>query len=181
MISCQSFKYLANVQDIFEGIFNFMKIEYGDDLCENGIIEVTASSVYNNNTPSNVLKIDNSYWWSENVKNSWIQFDFKTRSVSLKSYSLRSYRGPKSWKIEGSNDMNTFTLIDQRNNPNDFKWNEYVNQHYNVNGSQDQFRYIRITQGDEGGWWDSSSIYHYFSLDRVEFYGSLYETVTNTK
>ena len=106
---------------------------------------------------------------------------FKTRSISLKSYSLRSYRGPKSWKIEGSNDMNTFTLIDQRNNPNDFKCGQYVNQHYYVNGSQDQFRYIRITQGDEGGWLNSSSIYHYFYLSIVEFYGSLYETVTNTE
>ena len=122
------------------------------------------------------MKNDDSCWYSNNEKNSWIQFDFKTRSISLKSYSLRSCNGPKSWKIEGSNDMNTFTLIDQRNNPNDFKHCEYVNQHYNVNGSQDQFRYIRITQGDEGG-----HNAHCFWLERVEFYGSLYETVTNTK
>ena len=127
------------------------------------------------------MKNDDSCWISKDEKNSWIQFDFKTRSVSLKSYSLRSKYGPKSWKIEGSNDMNTFTLIDQRNNPNDFKHCEYVNQHYNVNVSQDQFRYIRITQGDEGGWCDSSSISHIFYLTRVEFYGSLYETVTDTK
>ena len=159
----------------------FLKKSKGDDLSNNGIIEVTASSIYKDYVACNALKDDNSEWISQNVKNSWIQIDFKTRSVSLKSYSLRSYCGPKSWKIEGSNDMNTFTLIDQRNNPNDFKCDEYVNQHYNVNGSQDQFRYIRITQGDEGGWAGSSNITHYFYLNRVEFYGSLYETVTNTK
>ena len=158
----------------------FLKKSKGDGLCNSDIIEVTASSFIDHYVPSNVLK-DHGIWISEDVKNSWIQFDFKTRSISLKSYSLRSSRGPKSWKIEGSNDMNTFTLIDQRDNPNDFEWDEYVNQHYNVNGSQDQFRYIRITQGDEGGWGHPSSITHYFYLYRVEFYGSLYETVTNTK
>ena len=167
-----------NSNDYFSGILREISDDYKIDIINNGLIDVIASSVNYGNTPSNVLKIDNSYWWSENDKNSWIQFDFKTRSVSLKSYSLRSYYGPKSWKIEGSNDMNTFTLIDQRNNPNDFKYGEYVNQHYNVNGSQDQFRYIRITQGDEGGHHPNN---HYFWLTRVEFYGNLFETVTNTK
>ena len=82
-------------------------------MCEKGIIEVTASSVkFNNSDPSIVLKNEGSCWIYEGVKNSWIQFDFKTWSVSLMFYSLGSYYGPKSWKIEGSNDTNTFKLID---------------------------------------------------------------------
>ena len=171
-----------NSNDYFSGILREISDDYKIDIINNGLIDVIASSVNSSGyIVNNVLKNDDSRWKSNNEKNSWIQFDFKTRSISLKSYSLRSCNGPKSWKIEGSNDMNTFTLIDQRNNPNDFKYREYVNQHYNVNGSQDQFRYIRITQGDEGGWFNSSSISHYFYLNRVEFYGSLYETVTNTK
>ena len=154
----------------------FLKKLKGDDLCNNGIIEVTASSFIDGYVPSNVLKDDNSDWVSEDVKNSWIQIDFKTRSVSLESYSLRSYWGPKSWKIEGSNDMNTFTLIDQRDNNDDFnKGLKSVIKHYNVNSSEDQmrsrFRYIRITQGDDGRWGND----HYFRLARVEFFGSLHE------
>jgi hypothetical protein len=165
-----------NSNDYFSGILREISDDFKIDIINNGLIDVIASSV-GGGSINNVLKNDDSYWWSENVKNSWIQFDFKTRSISLKSYSLRSRYGPKSWKIEGSNDMNTFTLIDQRNNPNDFKPGQYVNQHYYVNGSQDQFRYIRITQGDEGRHGGD----HYFMLERVEFYGSLYETVTNPK
>ena len=153
-----------------------METEYGNDFYNNGAIEVTASSIWDDDyVPINVLKNDDSDWWSKDVKNSWIQFDFKSRSISLKSYSLRSYRGPKSWKIEGSNDMNTFILIDQRNKNNDFN-SGYVTQHYDLNSSEDQmrmrFRYIRITQGDDGNWWNNN---HCFYLNRVEFYGSLYE------
>ena len=153
-----------------------MSTEYGNDFYNNGTIEVTASSIIDDNrVPINVFKKDNSCWYSNNVKNSWIQFDFKTRSISLKSYSLRScYIGPKCWKIEGSNDMDTFILIDQRNNNNNFR-DGYVTQHYDVNSTEDQkrmrFRYIRITQGDDGNWYNN----HCFSLNRVEFYGSLYE------
>ena len=161
--------------DNFFGILNGLSNNNLIDLIQSGLIQITASSD-NGNIPNNVLKNDNSYWISNNVQNSWIQFDFKSTVISLVSYSLRSAYEPKSWKIEGSNDSINFTLIDQRsNNTNDFKHGQYIEKHYHVNGSQDKFRYIRITQGDDGRVAND----HYFYLYRVEFFGDLYDQNQN--
>jgi hypothetical protein len=45
-------------------------------------------------------------WYTRNKPNSWLQFNFKDRHVSMNSYTIKSQDGnciPRSWVIEGRN------------------------------------------------------------------------------
>ena len=121
------------------------------------------------------MKNDDSGWQSDITKNSWIKYDFKQYKILLKSYDIRSCYGPKSFKVEGSNDDSNWSLLDQKNSANDFAHGQNRRNHYDLSNNSNKYRYIRITQGDDGGWGDSSGTYHYFYIYNLYFYGCLYE------
>jgi len=163
--------------DLFSGIFDGLSKKLGRNLADSSDVDVTASSIVNNNPvgsygPKNVLKNDSSYWQSQNLPNSWIQFDFQQRKVSITSYSMNDYFRVKSWKVEGSTDGSTFEIIDNKVDTTDF---QNSNQQFNDPRAQKNFpvqpnnkyyRYIRITSTSKN--WNNSD---YFILFRVEFFG----------
>ena len=135
------------------------------------LIDIEASSILRGNLYQ-LLNKDLKSWMSKDIKNSWIQFDFKSKYISLKSYLISSFHGPKSWKIEGSNDLKSFILLDLQKNLLDFQ-----NQNtkvFKIENNKNKFRYIRITQGDEGGWYYNDKNSNFFQLSFVEFYGNIY-------
>lgn len=140
---------------------------------------ITCSSVYNNeaeNSPYNVVDYydtENSFS-SEDEPYSWICFDFLNRSVTLKCYSIRSspfgenLSHLKSWVIEGSDDNEFWTIIDERNDCS------YLNGSNNIISFECQnsldFRYIRLRQTGEN--WRNRN---YLKLNAIEFFGTLNE------
>jgi hypothetical protein len=60
------------------------------------------------------------YWYSKNVTNSWIQFDFREWQISMREYTLKAHGDCnrechfRQWKIEGSNDLSKWEMLDER-------------------------------------------------------------------
>jgi len=159
--------------DLFSGILDGMSKKLGRNLAGSSDVDVTASTVNSSSEGfQNVLKNDSSHWASENLPNSWIQYDFKQRKVSITSYSINSHFKVKSWKVEGSTDGSTFEIIDNKVDTTDF---QNSNSNFNDPNSQKNFpvqpnnkyyRYIRITSTSKN--WNN---YDHFCLSRVEFFG----------
>jgi len=158
--------------DMFSGIFDGLSKKLGRNLADYSDVDVTASSIYNGNGPKNVLKNDGSFWHSQNLPNSWIQFDFKERKVSITSYSMNDYNRVKSWKVEGSTDGSTFEIIDNKVDTTDFQNSNHqfndpsAQKNFPVQPNNKYYRYIRITSTSKN-WYNSD----YFELYRVEFFG----------
>ena len=93
----------------------------------------------------------NNHWYTNNAADSWVRFDFKTRRVHLKSYSLKS-DGDSAyhlihWSFEGSNDGNEWKEIDRRDTQ-DLN-GDYIVKFYEWNGNRTNegfYRYIRLRQ-----------------------------------
>jgi len=160
--------------DLFSGIFDGLSKKLGRNLADSSDVDVTASSINtSSNAPTNVLKNDSSYWHSENLPNSWIQFDFKLRKVSITSYSMNEYYVKlKSWKVEGSTDGSTFEIIDNKVDTTDFQNDSggfnvpNAQKNFPVQPKNKYYRYIRITSTAKT--WNN---YDYFCLYCVEFFG----------
>jgi len=157
--------------DLFSGIFDGLSKKLGRNLADSSDVDVTASSIHGSCGPKNVLKNDSSRWISSNLPNSWIQFDFKQRKVSITSYSMNDNYRVKSWKVEGSTDGSTFEIVDNKVDTTDFqnsgKFNDpSAQKNFPVQPNNKYYRYIRITSTSKN--WSNLD---YFSLYRVEFFG----------
>jgi len=156
--------------DLFSGIFDGLSKKLGRNLADSSDVDVTASS-NNGNVPKNVLKNDCSGWLSQDLPNSWIQFDFKERKVSITSYSMNDRYRVKSWKVEGSTDGSTFEIIDNKVDNTDFQnsnrgFNDpSAQKNFPVQPNYKYYRYIRITSSKN--WFNDD----HFRLYRVEFFG----------
>ena len=91
----------------------------GGNVHEKGIVEITSSSDGNEHCWDVVNYSSNHNWYTNNVLNSWIQFDFKDRSVSVTHYALKSREHdsytPLQWILSGSMDGQRWTIIDIQN------------------------------------------------------------------
>jgi len=152
--------------DLFSGIFDGLSKKLGRNLADSNDVDVTASSYRGSEVPKNVLKNDDSNWHNNELPNSWIQFDFKQRKVSITSYSLRDEDKLKSWKVEGSTNGSTFEIIDNKVDTTDFKERDGIQKNFPVQPNNSYYRYIRITS--TGKIWRNND---HFSLYRVEFFG----------
>jgi len=158
--------------ELFSGIFDGLSKKLGRNLADSSDVDVTASSYSNTSIPKNVMKNDSSRWSSNNLPNSWIQFDFKQRKVSITSYSMNDDYKVKSWKVEGSIDGSTFEIIDNKVDTTHF---QNITRNFNDPSAQKNFpvqpnnkyyRYIRITSTSKN--WNNND---YFLLYRVELFG----------
>lgn len=153
----------------FNGIINYMKKQ------PNYTIKITASSVDRyNEQPENAIDFDNinSYYSSKNIPNSWLKIDFGEHRVIATDYTLRScnwnehYSHPKSWVIEGSNDNNSWEIIDEEENCQFLVGASLVHT-FKMNISK-EFKYIRMrcTGPDSSG-------DNYLPISAFEIYGTL--------
>jgi hypothetical protein len=117
------------------------------------------------------------YWSTQSTPNSWIQFDFKDRVVSLTHYALKSDGHSYhllQWTLSGSMDGETWTILDRQNTQD-------LNGIYKTkifpcgeSSSQGEFsRYIRLSHTGK----DSTGNY-YLMLAKIEFFGSLANAAT---
>jgi hypothetical protein len=99
-------------------------ISHLTDLCGGNVhakdfVTISCSSTSYNQCWDVVNYDGDHYWFTNSSPNSWIQFDFKDRFVSLSHYSLKSDGNSGShlvqWTLQGSMDGNSWTDLDRRN------------------------------------------------------------------
>ena len=126
-----------------------------------------------------LLNFENSqYIYINNKQNSWFCFDFKNHKIIPSHYSIKTIaassndRHLKNWIIEGSNDKENWTILDEQKNCS------YLNGSNNVHSFQidkqekneQEFEYLRIRQTGTNWYGD-----YYFYIFSIEFYGKIYD------
>jgi hypothetical protein len=90
----------------------------GGNVHAKGAIDVSCSSSSRNQCWDVVNYAWNDYWYTSSAPNSWIQFDFKDRVVSLTHYALKSDGSNGchllEWAVQGSIDGRSWTDLDRR-------------------------------------------------------------------
>ena len=116
--------------------------------------------------------IDNdfeSYFYPSASANSYIQFDFKEKKVSLSKYVLES-KGIFcdkliNWEIVGSNDCKNWILIDEQHIN---VWEGIYNISTYSTNNQEFYRYFRIRLKGS-----NSNCHYTLLLTSIEFFGQL--------
>ncbi|OHT16516.1 hypothetical protein TRFO_41753 [Tritrichomonas foetus] len=184
--------FLPNLNDHrdFCGFITYLNnITQSQNCSENGTISVTSSSTQvivgdieqRDTFVCNLHNLSSRSMWSPNGKpNSYIQFDFRDRVVNLTHYVFctptdETQDYPRSWSVYGSNDKQTWELLDKRVDESRTNSCDVVVL-FDCNEKNDTFfRYIRI-QSDSPCWNHSPRTRYYFDLSGVEFYGTMLNT-----
>jgi hypothetical protein len=144
----------------------------GGNVHARGVVEITCSSTACNKCWQVADHSWNSYWYTDNIVNSWIQFDFKNRSVSPSHYTLKSdgngYHHLLEWTVAGSGDGASWDPIDYRKTQ-ELNGN-YITKTFalSVSSGTRFYRYIRLTQTGK-----DSNGKDYLLLAAVEFFGRM--------
>jgi hypothetical protein len=140
---------------------------------ENPFSVSSSSSFYSLFKPENIFHYNDLCWFSNDESNSWILITFTSKKILLSGYLFRSfydasYSNPKSWKVERSNDEESWTLIDQQI---DCNWiNQDYSEMYFPVESNEHFRYFKFTQTGK-----NYQNHHHFLLNFVELFGDIFE------
>jgi hypothetical protein len=166
----------------FEGIFAYLKRETGSNCAVNGTIEVSATKTCCGTLAALFDVTDRggsstSYWHHANVKDGWLQIDFKDRRLAMTHYALhnnlcyvREQDFLKTWTMEGSMTGEQWTVIDSRVNDERLHGKDKVEALFTCNGDTKHcFRFIRLFQ--RGTSHDPSS--YKFLISQLEVFGHL--------
>ncbi|KAK8848027.1 hypothetical protein M9Y10_019080 [Tritrichomonas musculus] len=149
---------------------------------------VTLSSVKNDSSSimvSNMRKYDDTFFSNnygadaKSESDSIFIFDFGSyKRIDIHSYFIRTSRydtngrHPKAWRIEGSNDCQSWTKLDSRSNDGSlngkYKECNFVCQFASYGNASNLFRYIRYVQEDS---WNSDTYVVNFTY--FELFGSV--------
>lgn len=141
----------------------------------------------------NILNFDTSFFcnyyiyqnlYVSDKNNCFIEFDFgPSYKVDISSYFIQSnnsdpskYHHPKSWKINGSNDRENWTLLDNRSNEDklngSLKKFNFICQEGKYGNPDSRFRYIRYIQSDT--WFNDNKLKYAIKITYFELYGDIY-------
>ena len=145
-----------------------------------GIVNVTGSSCLSGCEPENATDFgSDSMFYSNNLPNSWICYDFKEQRVTPTSYSIKSFGDgrddyhPKSWVLEVSNDGSSWQAVDTRKDSQipstKFAKSSYVTRNFDiVPPPSNAFRFIRFRQT-----WKNHGGDHLLVISALELFGTL--------
>jgi serine/threonine protein kinase len=159
----------------FEGIFARWTADHGDNIAKLGIVVITGNT-FEKSRDAELLEIVNFQWtkcWtSANTPNSWIQFDFGFRPLTVSHYTLKTYpsaRGYshlKSWVLEGRAKNGNWVELDNRQDCHDLNGRSRVQMFQVPVPMECQILRIRQTGANHHG-------DHYLILTNVEFFGEI--------
>jgi hypothetical protein len=142
---------------------------------ERGLVAITASSTSRNQCWQVVNYDWNDYWYTTNVANSWIQFDFKDRLISVTDYALKSDGNGGHhllhWALSGSIDGEAWTVIDSQNTQE--LNGKFITKFFHCSSGfsfPHFYRYLRLTQTGKNSFGNDS-----FMLANIEFFGVMVE------
>ena len=129
------------------------------------------------NRPSDIIDPNSYYEFCTKYRKDkqWISIHFNKQSVSVTSYSLQlgcCYFYDScccdlySWELEGSNDNETWCLIDKREKIDDFTYCQ--SRDFKIKHKQRPYSYIRLTQTSP-----KPGCQYCIGLLRMELYGDI--------
>lgn len=176
------FKFDGNPSHRFSGIINYLRRNKQTNICDEGIISVTASSKENDHLPKYAVDFENDEFFHSDSSNDWLQYDFKDKKIQPTHYSIKTPNNheqgdqqcPMNWCIQVSNtgDENDWKTIDTRQNVTSVsKLNQSdtfeINTHLSPN---EYYRYIRFqSTGNSSG--NCTNII----ISSLEYFGTLIE------
>lgn len=94
-----------------------MSQECGGNVSDKNVVSVTSLNIFSGvYEAKNVVDFDrDNTYFSNNVENNWIKYDFKEKKVHPTHYSIKSHTSIatpshlKNWVVEGSNDDSNWT------------------------------------------------------------------------
>ncbi|KAK8871396.1 hypothetical protein M9Y10_007121 [Tritrichomonas musculus] len=177
-------EYDSNANNRFNGIIAKLGNGNPASVLDSGIINITSSQAYSSH-PSNQFKNVVNFsdtdgcFQSSDTANSWLTVDFKDRKVKPSFYSIRSnswsgagYHHPQSWRLDGSNDGESWTRLDSRTNDKSLDGKGYSNTFEVREGKSENeyFQYLRIQQTGTNTAGNNS-----FIFSALEFFGTIRE------
>ncbi|KAK8880578.1 hypothetical protein M9Y10_003258 [Tritrichomonas musculus] len=161
---------LFNKQE-FDGLVNCLRKE-GNIQDE---VSITLSSIQYGD-PQNLFIYENknTYCYTNNVQDSWICFEFKKHEIMPTNYTIRTQSGGpnflhlKSWNLEGSNDNNNWTILDEEKDCSYLNGSYFTHTFGTRNEEHQSFKYLRIHQTDKS-WYNDYRLL----MNCIEFYGQL--------
>lgn len=152
----------------FNGVVCYLRDTYGYE------VTVDASSSEYSGLPESVLQ-PHSFWESEDKPNQSIVFDFGEHPVRVTGYIMESAdrddeRHPESWMVIGSNDMEDWFEIDQRDDSHSLMGRAEVAYFQAEGESPKPARYVKVFMTEVNGRGD-----WVFRLGRIEFFGEVTE------
>ena len=164
---CATFQYVNEFP--FDGIISYLADACGGNVHEKGVVNVTASSSWHHQCHEVTNYGWDDYWATEEIRDSWICFDFKEKRVHLSKYSLAhdGHRFPVSWVIEGSTNGIEWNEVDRRN------WVDLKGQRVKAYQCENQsfsegFRFLRLRQIGKNRIGTD-----HLCLSAIEFFGKL--------
>jgi hypothetical protein len=159
-----------------DGIVSFLTRKFGGNIHDLGVVEVSASS---QNWPRRRVSVivdfrgTLSCFATQDVANSWICINFKTRGIRASHYSIQTRTDsdsnlPRSWVLEGSDDRENWTIFDTRQANNELTGIGCVKTFSIANP-----RFVRLIRIRQTG--PSSSSNDMLILQSLEFFGSIRE------
>jgi hypothetical protein len=115
--------------------------------------------------------------FTKNKANSWVSLDLgKGRSLVPNYYCLRHGNSGgcsrlQSWDFEGSNDGSNYTVLRSHRNDNSLPDQAFSVAAWEVEGTNQAYRYFRIRQTGRNSYPHSSD--HYLYCTGIELYGML--------
>jgi hypothetical protein len=167
---------LCSSSGLGNGVIGYLRGRYGADS-----VEITAAHTgssrftvgYSGRSPSCAAEYDSDLgWYDANTTPSWLMFDLKDRRAAITSYIIKfgllSQTNPKRWALTGSNDLENWTMIDDRSTESSRR-GDYETVTYRCTGdTQTKFRYVRIEYRDQ--FWGS---FYYMGFASLDLFGSL--------
>lgn len=178
------FKNIEYSGNELSGIIDYLQKQNGPGVGSNDILRISGGGFpdpscpitnlikYNSNNMNNECYCNYCNRQNPSLNDGWIEFDFGSRAINLTSYTIRARHCfcPKSWRIVGSNDHESWEVIDHR--VNNSKLNGKYKQHrFESTKSDNYYRYIRYIQEDQ--WTYGLFMDDCISLTRIEFFGSI--------
>ncbi|KAK8897570.1 hypothetical protein M9Y10_015528 [Tritrichomonas musculus] len=158
-----------------DGIIEYLSKLSKSNVYDNKIIDVETSKTYDGEIRSLFDKSQETRFRLDNVSDRFILIDFKDNKVNFSKYHFSvpsskthwSSGRPTSWNIEGSNDKNSWDLIDMKQNDESLNGWGRNNTFSCQNTSNKFYRYIKLKNlVSHGG-------NHLLLLSGIEFFGSL--------
>jgi hypothetical protein len=157
----------------FEGIIHHLSLKCGGNVHTKDLVSITPSSTYSGQQSVETITDFGrpSNWYTQNVANSWLLFDFKSAVLSIDGYYVNS-GGMGAWLVdwvmEVSSDGSSWVTIDERRTtelkgPNRTKYFECTSPCAQLH------RMVRIRQTGPNG---SGS--HQLGIGNIEFFGRLW-------
>jgi hypothetical protein len=155
-----------------EGIISYLTKKHGGNVHEKGIVAITSKSVADN--PRSALKTvadltSDLRFYSKNEYQQWVCCDFGEIRIHPTHYTIRAAK-LRSWVVEGSLDVESWTEIDRQTDNQDFNDDCWSTASFAVS-NPGECRFIRLTQTDKNHYLGNDILY----LRVVEFFGTLSE------